>query len=95
MVRITQLPFAEGTLPEDLTWATIVLLLKGKGEHRGIWVVGVTCKVCVGVVSIQLKRGVELNDVIHGFRVMRGIGTGNLEANLSHQLSGISQEPLF
>ena len=36
LVSMTQLAFLEVTLPEELTWTTIVLLNKGQEDYRGI-----------------------------------------------------------
>ena len=52
---------------EELTWATIVLLLKGKGEYWGIELVEVVWKVCAAVMNLMTKRKVELHDSLHGF----------------------------
>ena len=43
--------FGDGTLPEDPTWMTMVLLSKGKGEYRDIGLVYATWKVCAAVVN--------------------------------------------
>ena len=41
VVRLIQLEFVERELPEEITWETMVLLLKGKGGYRGIRMVEV------------------------------------------------------
>ena len=80
---------------EELTWATIVLLLKGKGEYWGIELVEVVWKVCAAVMNLMTKRKVELHDSLHGFWEGRGMGMATLEAKLDQQLSGLAHEPLF
>ena len=45
MVRLMQLEFAEGGIPEELTWATMVLLQKEKGGYQGVGIVEVAQKV--------------------------------------------------
>ena len=74
MVRLIHLAFAEGELTEELTWATMLLLPKGKGEYRGIGLVEVARKVCTVVLELRLKKGVELHYSLHGF--WEGIGMG-------------------
>ena len=59
----------------------MVLILKGKGEYRGIELVEILWKVCAVVVNCWLKRSVVLHNALHGFRVGRGKGTATLEAN--------------
>ena len=41
VVDLTQTAFREGTLAEEATWQTIVMIPKGKGEFRGIGLVEV------------------------------------------------------
>ena len=36
-----------------------------------------------------------VHDALHGFREGRTTGTANLEANLTQQLKGLAQKPLF
>ena len=78
-----------------MVWATMVFLPKRRGEYRGIGIVEVVWKVCTAVVNFRLKQSVTLHDSLHGFRSRRGTGTATLEANLAHQLVGISHKPLF
>ena len=40
-VRLVQRTFGDGTPPVDLAWATMVLILKVKGEYRGIGLIEV------------------------------------------------------
>ena len=67
-----------GIVSRGFTWATIVILQKGKGKHQGIRLVKVTQKVCAGVMNIRLKRSVEIHEILHGLRNDRGIGTATL-----------------
>ena len=67
MVRIIQLEFEEGELPEELNWEMMVIILKGKGEYRGIRIVEVAWKVCAVVLNLRPKKGAELHDPLHGF----------------------------
>ena len=47
------------------------------------------------MVNCRLKRGVVLNDALHGYRVGQGTGTATLEANLDQHLSGLAHKLLF
>ena len=42
VVEIMQMAFREGELTEEATWQTVVLIPKGKKEHRGIGLVEAT-----------------------------------------------------
>ena len=95
VVRLVQGMFGGGTAPEDIAWATMVVLPKGKGGYRGIGIVEVLRKVCSVVVNFRLKRSVVFHDALHGFREGQGIGTATLDAKLEQQLAGIAHEPLF
>ena len=45
MVRIVHQTFGDGTPPEELVWATMVIILKGKGGYMGIGLIEVAWKV--------------------------------------------------
>ena len=45
MVRLLQVMFRDGTVLEEIAWAKMVLIPKGKGDHRGIGIVEVLWKV--------------------------------------------------
>ena len=68
MVLLVQVMFRDWTVPEEIAWATMALLPKGKGGYRGIELVEVLCKVCSVVINCRLKRGVVLHEALHGFR---------------------------
>ena len=46
----------------------MVLLLRGKGDYRGIGIIEVLWKVCSFVVNCSLKRSVVLHGALHRFR---------------------------
>ena len=83
LMRLVHRTFGDRTPPEELAWATIVLILKGKGEFWGIGLVEVAWKVCATVVNYRLRLGVVLHETLHGFRGGRGTGTSTLEAKLA------------
>ena len=73
----------------------MVPIPKGKGEYRGIGLVGTIFKVCTSIVNSCLQSSIVLHDVLHGFRQGRGTRTAIMEEKLEQQLSGIVHEPLF
>ena len=95
VVQLVQVTFGGGTVMEDISWAMMVLIPKGKGEYWGIRLVEVLWKVCSLVVNCLLKQSIMLHDALYGFREGRGEGTATLEANLKQQLTRLSHDPLF
>ena len=92
---LVQRTFGDRTPPTEFAWASMVLILKGKGEYWGIGIFEVACKVCAAVANFSLNCGVVLHEALHGFREGRGMGAATFEAKLSQQLAGIVHEPLF
>ena len=92
---LVQRTFEDGTSPAELAWMTMSLIPKGKGEYRGIGIVEVAWKVYTAAVNCWLKRGVVLQDALHGFRGVQGTWTATLEAKLAQQLVGPENDPLF
>ena len=74
VVRLVKVMFRYGTVVEEIAWATMVLLPKGKEGYRVIGIVELLWKVFSVVVNCSLKRIIVLHDAIHGFREGRGIG---------------------
>ena len=68
VVRLVQVMFRYGTVLEDISWATMVLPLKGKGGYRIIGIVEVLWKVCSVVVNCSLKRSIVFHSALHRFR---------------------------
>ena len=95
MLRLVQVIFRDGTVPEEIVWANMLLPLKWKWEYRGIGLVEVLWEVCSVVINCRLKRSVVLHNALHGFREGRGTGTEMLEAKLAHHLDGLAHKPLF
>ena len=95
VVRLFQVMFRDRTVPVEIAWDNMVLILKGKGWYRGIGLVKVMWNVCVVVVNCRLKGIVVLHDALHGFRSGRGVKAVMLEANLAQQLTGLAHKPLF
>ena len=68
VVRLVQVMFRYGTLLEEIAWAKMALLPKGKGGSRVIGIVEVLWTVCSVVVNCSLKRSIVLHDNLHRFR---------------------------
>ena len=94
-VILVQVTFRYGNVPEEVAWATMVLLPKGEGLYWGISMVEILWKVCSVVVNFCLKLSVRLHDVLHGFREGQGAGMDTLEANLEQQPAELAHDPLF
>ena len=69
----------------------MVLIPKGKGEFRGIGLVEVTWKLMTVILHRRLTTGLQLHDVLHGFREGHGTGTATLEAKLLQQLAAMRE----
>lgn len=74
--------------------STVMLILKGDNNLRGIGLLEVAWKVIEGVMDRRIK-GVELHDSLYRFRQKRGCGTWTLEAKLVQQMASIEQCPLY
>ena len=65
-MRLIKRTLDDGVVPKEVTWATMLLTPKGRGEYWEVGLVGVFWKVCVAVVNCRLKWSVILHDVLHG-----------------------------
>ena len=95
VVEMTQTAFRDGKLVEEAAWQTVVLIHKGKGEFRGIGLLEVTWKLMTVILHRRLTTGLQLHDVLHGFREGCGTGTATLEAKLLQQLADMREEVLY
>ena len=95
VVEMTQTAFRDGKLAEEAAWQTVVFIPKGKRDFRGIRMVEVTWKLMAVILHRQLTTGLQLHDVLHGFREGRGTGTATLEAKLLQQLAAMREEVLY
>ena len=94
VVELVQTAFRDGDLAEEATWQVVVLILKGKGDYRGIGLVEVMWKVMAVILNCRLTSSITFHDVLHGFRAGRGTGTATLEAKLLQQLAAMREEVL-
>ena len=68
VVRLVQVMRRDRMMTEEISWAKMVLIPKGRGEYRCIGLVEVMWKVCSVVVNFRLKRSFVLHNAFHGFR---------------------------
>ena len=62
LVRLIQRAFGYSNLLEEVTWDTMVSLLKGKGGYQGIGIMEVIWNLFLVVVNCRLKRSMEIHD---------------------------------
>ena len=55
----------------------------------------VTWKLMTVILHHRLTTGIQLHDVLHGFREGRGTGTTTLEAKLLQQFAAMREEVLY
>ena len=82
VVALVRPNFGEGRLDEEAMWQAVVLIPKGGGEYRGIYLMEVVWKVGAVILNIQLIASITFHNVLHGFWGGRGKGTATLEAKL-------------
>ena len=69
------------TIPRQMMWVIVVLLPKGGGDFRGIWLLEPFWKVLEISMDNQLHV-VEFHDCLHSFVNGKGCGTSEIEAKL-------------
>ena len=74
---------------------TMILLLIGKEEYRGIGFVKVIWNMITTIINIRLRADIWLRGALHGFRKGRGAGMAMVEAKLAQHLAGIRHRQLF
>ena len=67
LVLLIQHVWASGTLPMQLPWAILVLLLKSDGGTRGIGLLEVIWKAMSSILDGRLKAAIPFHDALHGF----------------------------
>ena len=68
MVSMTQSTFWEGSVLAELTWTTMILITKRKGDCRGIVMVEMTWKMINTIINNRLRMEIYLHGALHGFR---------------------------
>ena len=86
----------DGTLYEESTWQTYVLIPKGAIRYfRGICMMDVLCKIVISLLNRQLTTSIKLHSVLHGFWSGWGTGTADLEVKLLQHLMNMREAFLF
>ncbi len=93
-VALLKAVWQNGSVPTQMTWMIIVLLLKGGGNYCSIGLLNPTWKVIEKVMVAQLSV-IELHDCLHGRLLRRGTGTAIMEVKLQQQLVWVDQQPLY
>jgi hypothetical protein len=93
-VQLVQAAWAHGTIPRQLLWIIVVLILKGGGDYRGIGLLEPVWKCIKRVIDHQLKA-IDLHDSLHGCCNNHGTGTAIIEAKLAQQLSYLELKPFY
>ena len=82
-----QAEFRDGTLSNDSTWKTVVLIPKVEGgDLWGIGLVEVLWKTVTGLLNRRFTSAIRFYDVFHGFRAGCGTRTTTPGAKLLQQL---------
>ena len=78
IIAIVQVEFCYGTLAEECTWNTVVLITKGKGKSWGIGLIKVLWKAVAIILNRRLTAEISFHNTLHRFRAGRGTGTAAL-----------------
>jgi hypothetical protein len=81
-------------MPTQMSWMTIVLLLKGGGDYRSIGLLNPIWKVVEKVMVLRFSA-IKLHDCLNGGLPGQGTGTAIMEVKLQQQLAWAEQEPLY
>ena len=93
---IVQAEFRNGTLAEEITCQTVVLITKGTSrDFRGIGLVKVLCKAVTCLLNLQLTAAIKLYGELHGFWVGRGTDTSALKSKLLQHITVMVEAVLF
>ena len=92
-VSLIQATWESGTVPTQMSWVVIVLLLKGGGYH-GIGLLDPMWKVVEKIMVAQMSC-LELLNCLHRGLPGQGTGTAIMEVKLNQQLAWVDQAPLY
>ncbi len=93
-MQLVQAAWAHGTIPCQLLWIIVVLILKGGGYYRRIGLLEPVWKCIERVIDHQLEA-IDLHDSLHGCCNNRGTGTAIIEVKLAQQLSYLELKPFY
>ena len=90
-----QTAFCDGTLDEEYTWQTVVLIPKGRGDFPGIGLIEVLWKAVARLLNCWLTEDISFHNTLHGLWAGQGTGTAALEAKLLQHLTAMREAVLF
>ena len=83
VVVLVQVEFRDGTISEDCTWQTVVLISKGcRREFRGIGPVDILWKKTTNIINQGLTLAIRYHSTLHLFWEWRTMGISTFEANI-------------
>ena len=86
---------AQGEISQDLGWTVLVLIPKGTTNTRVIGLLYTLWKVAEALIDTHLRASLQMRNILHGSRSIRGTGTDIIELKISQELSRIDQDPLL
>ena len=95
VVVMVQAAFQEVWMAEEATHKAVVLTSKGGGDYHVIDLVEMVRKVVTVILNHRFTASITFHNILHGFWVGCGTGTGTLEAKLLQQLVAFREEVLF
>ena len=95
LVDLIQHAFEHGALPKQAYVSILVLIPKANNmEFRGIGLLEVIWKLISSIIDSRLRKGIDFQPEIHGFRQGYGTGTAILSNKLYIQQACVSGESL-
>ena len=67
VVELLQSCLRKRCVPIQLTWSTVVLLLKGNGDYWDIGLLEIIWKVIESIINGRIASKVIFHDALHGF----------------------------
>ena len=90
VVYIVQEEFFNGTLAEESTCQTVVLIPKGaSGDFRGIGLVKVIWKAVTSLMNRRIVEAIKFHYVLQGFWAGRETGTDIIEVNMLQHITSM------
>jgi hypothetical protein len=93
-VSLIQATWESSTVPTQMRWVVIMLLLKEGGAYHGIGLLDPMWKVVEKIVVAQMSC-LELHNCLHGGLPRGGMGIAIMEVKLNQQLAWVDQAPLY
>ena len=87
LVDLVQTSLSNSNFPKEFTCHMVVLLTKGNDDCRGIELIEVLWKNMLVLIKCFIKATITYHHVLHGFQVVRVMGTASLEANMLQHLT--------